>query len=249
MKPVLSIRQAGLFFVLALGVALAARFPAHGLGERITAASGGGLHLEEAEGTVWQGRASVRLANGHRLEDIEWQFQPLGLLSLEWRYRLSSDHPGLRGSMLAGVTPGGFRLGETDLRLPARSLAALYPMAGTFSPEGWLQVRTAGLSCSRALACDGDALVTWTEAAMALAELRPLGDYQLAVQARADRFDFDLKTLKGSLRAAGKGSWQSGQGPRFTGELSAPPGELPRVQGLMRLFGEPDGRGLLHIQR
>ena len=62
------------------------------------------------------------------------------------------------------------------------------------------------------------------------------------------RADFDVKTLKGTLRAAGKGQFANGA-LRFTGELSAPPDQMPRVQGLMRLLGTPDERGVLRINR
>jgi general secretion pathway protein N len=245
----MTLKRALIFFCLALLVALAAQVPAHWLGARIAAATEGRVQFEDARGTLWRGQANIRIAGGVLLDDIEWRFQPLGLLRLEWRYQLQSDHPSLRGSTLAGATLTGFRLSETDLRLPARNVGVFFPLAGTFSPEGLVQLQTPEISCSRALACDGDAIVQWSEAALALAELRPLGDYQLALQARAGKLSYDVKTLKGSLRLAGKGEWQPGSVPRFTGELSAAPADLPRVQGLMRLFGEPDPRGMLRIQR
>lgn len=245
----MTLKRALVFFFIALLIAVAAQVPAHWLGARVAGATEGRVQFEEASGTLWRGRANIRIAGGVLLEDIEWRFQPLGLLRMEWRYRLQSDHPSLRGSTLAGATFSGFRLSETDLRLPARNAAAFAPLAGTFSPEGLLQLRTAEISCTRALACDGDATLDWSDASVALADLRPLGDYQLALQARSGVLNYDVKTLKGGLRIAGKGQWQAGSAARFTGELSTAPADLPRVQGLMRLFGEPDPRGMLRIQR
>lgn len=245
----MSLKRALIFFAIALLIALAARVPAHWLGARVSSATEGRVQFESAQGTLWSGQANIRIAGGVVLEHVEWRFQPLGLLRLEWRYQLKSDEPSLRGSTLVGATFSGFRLSDTQLRMPARTAAALAPFIGTFSPEGLLGLQTTEWHCSRSLVCDGDATLEWSDAAVALADLRPLGDYQITVQARAGRIHYDVKTLKGNLRIAGKGEWQAGSPARFTGELSAAPADLPRVQGLMRLFGEPDARGMLRIQR
>lgn len=239
----------GLLFVLALLGGIIARTPAAWLAEEAMKASRGQFELQNAQGTLWRGTADVRLPQaGLALRNIRWRFDPLGLASLQWRYHLESEDPSFAGKGFVGVGVGGMSVADADIALPARVAAQLIPMAATFSPDGNLFANIRSLRC-KDLTCTGDSTLSWTEASVSLAELKPLGDYQMEVRLQDGRADFDLKTLKGSLRAAGKGNWQPGSPLRFAGELSAAPDQLPRVQGFMRLFGTPDERGVLRINR
>lgn len=243
----MSVTRWVLLSIAALLIALLARMPAAWVAER-AAPSLRGVQLQNIEGTVWRGRADVTLTQaGLTLKDIRWRFQPAGLLALQWRYGIESSDAALAGRANVGLGIGSVTLTDGELALLARTAGALVPMLAAFSPEGNVTANIRTLQC-KGERCSGDVKATWNGAALSLAELRPLGDYQIDAVLNDGRADFDVKTLKGTLRAAGKGQFANGA-LRFTGELSAPPDQMPRVQGLMRLLGTPDERGVLRINR
>lgn len=243
----MSVTRWVMLFVAALLAALLARMPASWVAER-AAPSLRGVQLSNIEGTVWRGEADIQIASaGLVLKNLRWRFQPAGLFALQWRYGLESDDAALAGRANIGLGFGSVTLTDSELALPARTAAALAPMLSAFSPEGQMTANIRTLRCKGDV-CSGDAKAIWSAAAVSLAELRPLGDYQIDAVLNDGRADFDVKTLKGTLRAAGKGQFHNGA-LRFNGELSAPPDQLPRVQGLMRLLGTPDERGVLRINR
>jgi general secretion pathway protein N len=236
------------FFVIALLFALAAQAPAAWLVAQAGDHLKGQVEIQNASGTIWRGSADVRhSASNLNIQSVRWRFQPAGLFALQWRYAVDASDAALAGSANAGFGFGSVTLSDSTLDMPARTASAVAPVLGTFSPDGRVLANIRSLQC-KGDACSGDVALTWRDAAVALAELRPLGDYQIDAQLRDGNADFDVKTLKGTLRAAGKGQFQNGA-LRFTGELSAPPDQLPRVQGLMRLFGTPDERGVVRINR
>jgi general secretion pathway protein N len=235
-------------FVVALLVALLAQMPASWLVAQAADRLKGQVDIQNATGTLWRGSADVRMVQGGMtLKAVNWRFQPSGLLALQWRYAIDINDAALIGNASVGFGLGSITLSNAQLDLAARTAPAVAPMLGAFSPEGRVLANIRSLSCRGEL-CTGDVMLTWRDAAVSLAELRPLGDYQIEAVLKDGNADFDVKTLKGALRAAGKGQLQNGA-LRFNGELSAPPDQLPRVQGLMRLFGTPDERGVLRINR
>ena len=239
----------GLLFLAALIVSVLARMPAAWVAGEAMKVSRGQFEIHNTQGTIWRGTTDLRLPpSGLTLRDVRWRFDLTGLASLQWRYALESADPTLAGKALVGFGLGSITVADADLSLPARTATLIAPMAATFSPGGTLSANIRSLHCKDQL-CTGDAMLRWSEASVSLAELKPLGDYQVDALLKDGRADYDLKTLKGSFRAAGKGSWQPGSLPRFAGELSAAPDQLQKVQGFMRLFGTPDERGVLRINR
>lgn len=239
----------GVLFALALGLALIMQAPAWLISQRLPELSQGEAELRDVQGTLWRGSAILHLPkHGLTLDKLTWRFRPLALPGLEWRYAVTIEDAELLATGGVGATFTGIVISEAQADMGARSATALFPLAATFSPEGKLTANIRKLSCAN-IRCDGDATLQWREAGLALAELRPLGDYQLAATFNAGRADYELKTNKGTLRAAGRGTWEPGKRPTFTGEVSAPPDQLPKVQGLLRLLGTPDERGVVRISR
>lgn len=236
-----------MLFVAALLVALLARMPAGWVATQ-AASSLRGAQLQNVDGTVWRGKADIHLTQSAlTLKGVRWQFQPLGLLSLQWRYAVESDDAALTGRASVGLGLGSVTLSDSALMLPARTAGSFAPMLSAFSPEGQVVANIRTLQCKGEV-CTGDVKATWTNASLSLAELRPLGDYEIIAALKDGNANFDVKTLKGTLRAAGKGQFENGA-LRFNGELSVPPDQMTKVQSLMRLLGTPDERGVLRINR
>lgn len=209
--------------------------------------SGGTAIGQRPEGTLWSGAARIELPRQNlALHRVEWRFQPLALLRGEWSYALNVKDPALTASAI--VSRGFTRLIVRDAAavLPAATAAALMPALAVFSPSGTVELTGVNLRCADQN-CDGDIAAHWRNAALPLAELRPLGDYAATATLRSGSAEFEVKTLTGALRVAGRGTWQAPQRIGFNGEASAAPDVLPRVQGLMKLLGNPDERGTVKI--
>jgi len=236
-------------FAVALLLALVMQAPAWLVAQRLPGLTSGEVELRDVQGTVWRGSATMHLPkHGLTLDKLTWRFRPLALLGLEWRYALTVEDAELTATGSAGATFTAIVISDLHAELGARTATALFPLAAAFNPEGKVDANIRKLSCAN-IRCDGDATLQWRDASLALAELRPLGDYQLAATFSAGRADYELKTLKGTLRAAGRGSWEPGKPPTFTGEVSAPQDQLSKVQGVLRLLGTPDERGVVRINR
>lgn len=244
----MSVTRWVVLFAAMLVAALLVQLPANWVlpivGERLR----GHIEFQRIGGSAWFGVADVHLVrSGVTLKMLHWRIDPSGLLSLQLRYKLDTANAELSGKAKAGIGFGGLTIEDAELALPARTVGNLVPVISAFSPDGQVTANIRILQC-KGERCTGEVTATWNGAALSLAELRPLGDYQIDAVLNDGRADFDVKTLKGTLRAAGKGQFANGA-LRFTGELSAPPDQLPKVQGLMRLIGIPDERGVLRINR
>jgi hypothetical protein len=209
--------------------------------------SAGAATASKAEGTLWRGAARVELPRqGLALQRVEWRFQPLGLLSGEWRYAVTVSDPGLTANAVVGRSFTKTIVRDAKATLAATTAGTLAPALAVFSPGGTLDLNVTDLRCAGET-CDGNVAAQWRNATLALSEQRPLGDYSATATLQAGRAEFEIKTLSGALRVAGRGTWQAPQRMGFNGEASAAPDVMPRVQGLLKLLGNPDERGTVKI--
>jgi general secretion pathway protein N len=222
---------------------LLATVPAWMVARNLAQWSGGAAIASDPEGSLWRGAARIELPRqGLALKRVDWRFQPLGLLSGELRFAVRVVDPVLTADAVIGH--GFTRMIVRDAKgtLSASTAAALAPALAVFAPGGTLDLAVADLRCAGA-DCDGSATAQWRNASLSLSEQRPLGDYAATATLRAGRAEFEVKTLSGGLRVAGRGTWQAPQRVGFNGEASAAPDVMPRVQGLLKLLGNPDERG------
>ncbi len=239
----------GIICIAAFLLAMIVRAPAWLLTSEVSKQSNGRIGFSNVTGSIWNGSAQVNFTKeGIKLDEVSWQFRPLALLFLEvvFTTQFKGDDVAGKGAILLHFT--SIELHEVEATSSARLLSSGIPALGVLAPEGKTRLRIYRLDCA-AKRCDGDAHLDIENAALGLSELRPLGDYSLAILFKGTRADYELKTTKGTLRAAGRGAWELDKQPTFVGEISAPPDQLPKVQGFMRLFGTPDERGVLRINR
>jgi len=226
-------------------VFLAGGAPAWILTGRIAAAAPGTVDFIEPHGSVWHGGAGARIG-GTALERIEWTFLPQRLFSGEWAYALHIADPVAKADAIAARAISGWRVHDLAAEVQAGLLARWLPLLGAFSPGGQIRIDAAQLALD-GKNIEGQAQVQWRNATLSLSEVRPLGDYSAAITLRESRADYTVKTHSGTLRVAGRGSFQPPMQWSFNGEATATPEALPRLQDLLQMLGTPNDKGVYVI--
>ncbi|MCB2018217.1 MAG: type II secretion system protein N [Hydrogenophaga sp.] len=241
----------------AIGLLLALLFfaPARWLNLALFQATQGQLQLVNARGTLWNGRGDLVLSGGEGSrgqtalpQGIRWKLGP------GW-----SRGPALRAKLTSPCCteqPVTLRLrprwGGADVKLdafnsrwPAAILIGLGTPWNTLYPDGRLQIQSPGFSIawtSGRIRMEGRLQAQVQDLSTRVSTVRPLGSYQIELQARADSDEasLELKTLEGKLLLQGQGQWVGGR-LRFRGEASAAPGHEAALINLLNIIGIRDG--------
>jgi general secretion pathway protein N len=243
---------------IALGVvaAILLFLPATWLAARIEVATEGRVVLADAQGSVWNGSATLMLTGGAGSNDslalptpVLWHIRPRwnGVVveiasacctpqpvSLRWR-------PGW-GRMRVDVEDG-------RSQWPAALLAGLGTPWNTLQLDGDLRLSTQGLSVEWAegrLALAGRAELEAQRMASRLSTLRPMGSYRMTGSGGATP-SLQLETLEGALQLSGAGRWV-GSRLHFNGTATAAPGREEALANLLNIIGRRRGaRSIISI--
>lgn len=238
------IRKLLALFALAIGFAVV-KAPAALLGGLLGHFSGGGLILQQAEGSLWQGRGILasRDAGGRSLTPwlpLAWRFDggALARFAMGWDFSTS-------GSPLAHVElgPGGLALSGLALHVPAGPALAAVPHP--LARAGWqgdLSLASPRWQCPADGRCSGEASLLWRGAGSALFPGRAFGDYRVQINAEAGALRFNLQTLAGPINASGQGEAAYRGPPRFDGQLSGDPDLLRRLPAIAGGAAKPGAR-------
>lgn len=265
-----------LALLLGLGLGLLAYAPARWLAAGLSHASDGRLQLPNASGTVWSGRADVLLSAGPGSRDrsaleqgLWWRLRPSWQAgpALAWQIGLPccSAHPlsgvlqiGRAGGAANGAPTGGLaptlHLAAHRSELPVALLAGLGAPWNSLGLHGRLQLHTDGLRLHRSAGgwqLHGSLQLQALDLASALSTLRPLGSYQLHIEAHAPAqasaasepvtaLQLSLSTLSGPLQLSGTGSLSGGR-VQFRGIAQTEPQYLGALSNLLNIMGQRDG--------
>lgn len=195
------------------------------------------LAVVNASGTLWSGSATIAVgpSNLRRTvaEPLHWQ------LSFADGPKLLVSHPWLGGPL--AVTPAwlGVRVSGQTLQLPAPVLATLDARIAAIGPGGELSLKWPATLIGGSSRTAGTTLldVQWRDAVSALAPIRPLGDYVLALkqgpQGQAD-LTLSLSTRQGPLLLNGTGALSKKGGFQFDGTAQADPAANASTQAALR---------------
>ena len=194
--------------------------PASIVGYALERASGGRLSLAQTAGSVWQGSGVALLHQNTRyqtLGNFHWQLQ---LFSASLKVQSGESAP-----MTVRYVPfaGHINLENLHLTLPASTLELAAPQLGPYQLQGVLEVSSEQLALDPT-GMNGQITVVWAQAASALSEIRPLGDYRILLQGNGAALDAQLSTLSGKLILSGKGSFDKTNGMIINGTAQAAPG-------------------------
>ena len=223
------------------------QWPAAWLQGWVEQASDGRWKLSGAEGTIWNGSASLLLTenSGNRgrgssrvFQNISWKLRGNEL----WNGRLVFETSLEQGNVLITLNATEWSMEKLDAQLPASALAGLTsgPM-GRYGWTGLLQARSAVFKCSlQGRDCTGEVELLWKDAGVTEVPGPVLGSYRIRIVGEGPSVHFDLTTLEGRLQLAGKGEIGAA-GLRFTGEASATGADAGPLEAKLRTLGRPAG--------
>jgi general secretion pathway protein N len=234
--------------IAAYVVFLAAMVPARFVAERVSVP--GEVEISEASGTLWDGAARATIATGAAplaIDRVRWHFLPARLASARLAFALDASGGGLDAH--AEIDRGFGALAARDLRAraDAAALAAIFPLAGTWRPEGAVTL------AAPAIAWDGrdvrgEAALEWRDAALAIAAVRPLGSYRIEARAEGGPARLSVSTLEGPLRIAGSGTFAPPAALAFAGEARGEGPSAAALEPLLDLFGPRRADGARNLE-
>ena len=202
--------------------------------------------LGAAEGTVWQGRATIYgfdrpTGRWHPGRGVQWRLAGGELLRGRLTVQADLDDGG-GARLVAGI--GSWSIERLDAVVSADQLATLLP--GTLGDYGWsglMRARAEEFRCLWARSgartdCTGKIDLTWESAAVAQIPGPPLGDYRLRLTAEGEALRFDLVSTRGRLQITGSGEL-SGGSLHFVGEASAIGENAGNLDAILRTLGRP----------
>ncbi len=236
---------------LSSGAVLLARLPAAWIAPQFARATQGHVNLVDAAGSLWQGSATLMLSAGHDATGatllpgrIEWQtaFWPLftGRVRMQMRQTRAMPDP-----IEVEATPKSATVTAGAIAVPASLLAGLGAPFNTLDFDGnvrlrWTPWRTFGNDAF------GRLTVSLADMSSRISLVKPLGSYEVVVEARGASSTLNLSTQKGPLMLNGHGTF-SAASTVFEGTASAAPEQRDNLAGLLNLLGRPTGPGMVAL--
>ena len=230
--------------ILAYIAFLAATIPATFVAARVQASVPDRVRVHEASGTLWHGAARVDIAAGGTwiaLDNLAWRLRPAELLTGRLAFAIDAQASGAAAQgTLARSLSKWHASGQASA--PAAFAATLLPLLGTWRPEGRIEARASDFAWDDREA-RGEAIAEWRDAAVALAQVRPLGSYRATLRAEGPGGKIDIATIDGPLRVSGHGEVAFPSRFTFDGEARAQGPQSAALDPLLDLLGprRPDG--------
>ncbi|TAM02574.1 MAG: type II secretion system protein N [Paraburkholderia sp.] len=231
--------------VVSSAAVLLARLPAAWIAPRFAHMSHGHVNLVDPAGSLWNGSATLMLAAGAQANGatllpgrVEWRtaFWPLfaGRVRMQMRQTEAMPEP-----VTVEATPRGATLTAGSIAVPASLLAGLGAPFNTLDFDGrvrlaWGPWRTFGTDAF------GRLTISLADMSSRVSLVKPLGSYEVVVQAKGASSSLDLSTQKGALLLNGHGTLSSAS-TSFEGTASATPDQRENLAGLLNLLGRPTG--------
>jgi len=234
------LRTIALTGAIAYAAFLVAMIPASWVAARIAVATGGGVRLEDPEGTLWIGhaRASIVSAAGKlSLDRVQWRFAPLDLAAGRAAFDFSAVGRGLDAHARLGRGFSEWIAGPATVSLDASLAASAVPMLAAWRPEGRIHLDVANVRWDDLGHASGTAHLTWDGAMVSLSDVRPLGRYALDATADQGPANITVTTLEGPLRIGGKGTFAPPSRLTFNGEARGEGPDASALEPLLNLIG------------
>ena len=231
--------------VLSNAAVMLSLLPAAWITPQFARHTGGHVNLVDPAGSLWHGSATLMLAAGSDVSTatllpgrIEWHtaFWPLftGRVRMTMRHSEAMPEPITVDvtARAATVTPG-------TIVVPASLLSGLGAPFNTLDLQGDVRLSWSDWRSFNREAF-GQLTITLNDVSSRVSLVKPLGSYQVVVQAQGASSTLDLSTLKGPLTLSGKGT-VSAASTVFHGTASAAPEARDNLVGLLNLLGRPSG--------
>jgi len=237
--------------LLSSGAVLLARLPAAWVAPQFARMTQGHVNLVDPAGSLWRGSATLMLAAGHDTGGatllpgrIQWQtaFWPLFTGRVRMQMRQTEAMPDditVEASLRQATVTAG------SIKVPASLLTGLGAPFNTLDLDGRMQLmwspwRIFGTQTF------GRLTISLEDMSSRISLVKPLGSYQVVVQAEGASSTLDLSTQKGPLMLNGHGT-VSRTSTSFSGIASAAPEQRDNLAGLLNLLGRPSGPGTVAL--
>lgn len=210
------------------------------------------LRAFEERGTFWNGSARIEATVPGTiiaLEHVAWQWRPAALLSGRLAFDVTATWAGAQAKGEVARSLGGWQATGVYAQGDAAAFALLSPLVGAWRPEGPVEASASRLTFDgRELR--GEARLTWKQAAIALASVKPLGAYRLDIAAEGGPAKLSLTSLEGPLRLAGRGTFTLPSRVAFSGEARAEGPQAQLLDPVLDLLGpkRADGGRALEVR-
>jgi general secretion pathway protein N len=237
--------------VISSGLVLLARLPAAWIAPQFARATQGHVNLIDPAGSLWHGSATLMLAAGNDASGstllpgrIVWRtaFWPLFIARVRMEMRQTEAMP---DPVTVEATLRGANVSAGAIVVPASLLAGLGAPFNTLDLDGkvrlaWTPWRMFGADAF------GRMTVSLADMSSRVSLVKPLGTYQVVLQAQGASSTLDLSTLKGPLMLDGHGTF-SRTSASFQGTASATPEQRDNLAGLLNLLGRPVSPGTVAL--
>jgi general secretion pathway protein N len=237
--------------VISSGLVLLARLPAAWIAPQFARATQGHVNLIDPQGSLWHGSATLMLAAGNDASGatllpgrIVWRtsFWPLFVARVRMEMRQTEAMP---DPVTVEATLRGANVSAGTIAVPASLLVGLGAPFNTLNLDGkvqlaWTPWRTFGTDAF------GRMTVSLADMSSRISLVKPLGTYQVVVQAQGASSTLDLSTQKGPLMLDGHGTF-SRASASFQGTASATPEQRDNLAGLLNLLGRPVSPGTVAL--
>jgi hypothetical protein len=183
------------------------------------------------------------------LDRIAWRLLPSKLLEarLAFDVEVDSQNARAKAEVLRGWSEWEARGGTARISAPV--LAALFPLAAAWRPEGALNVKADHVRWNER-EMRGPVTVEWLDAAVSLSSVKPIGAYRLIATGAGEAVSLAVSTLSGPLVLKGSGEARLPGGVTFSGEARAEGTEASQLEPLLNLMGprRPDGARAIEVR-
>ncbi len=181
---------------------------------------------------------------------IEWHFAPLELAAGHLAYRVGIESKAIGANTLVGRGWSRWILGNTEARIDASKAPLFMPLMGAWHPEGTVLLTSSGIRYTDDGRANGAALLTWSDAALSLSDVKPLGKYVVEMNASDGPVVLDVKTVGGALRVSGHGTFAPPSRVTFSGEARGEGNDARALEPLLDLVGprRADGSRALEMR-
>ncbi|MEO8599950.1 MAG: type II secretion system protein N [bacterium] len=230
---------------ISIAVTVLAYLPASWMAVLLEAQTAGRLTLGDAQGTLWNGSASIGGAPGPRDPvtpllpgRFSWHLSPLLLLG---KVRLQLENPAaLTHPISVEGSWSQWEVSATEILLPAERLSGLGAPLNTIAPSGRMRLSWGPLQLTRQgqkMDLQGTMRLDIEDIASRLSPIKPLGAYLVTMEWRGQNAQVLLKTVKGPLLLNGGGALENGR-LRFSGTAEAAAGDQEKLANLLNLLGQ-----------
>lgn len=202
--------------------------------------------ISGVKGAWTDGRALAIKTGEIELNNLNWHFQPSGLISGRLQFAITSD---FAGGAFAGVLRIG--LGTVELEqmhggIPAASLGQIYSPGVELA--GVVEIENLALIAKDGYLCGGSGQLAWRNAKVNKPYQMSLGGVMLDLSTEDDGILFKINDLGGGLQTSGLGALSSQGKYSFDGTIGARQGSSPELATFLQILGSPGADGMVKLE-